>query len=277
MKVFIFGLMRLLGLTRLARWVNRRHVRILCYHGVTERSGKSLQDPMGLHVRRGRFLSQLKYLEGHYHVLSLEEYVENHRQGRWLPEHSVVLTFDDGFRNFITTAAPALSKMNMPATLFLITGRVLDEPAGDGYWEPADDTRTLSWMEARCLPNGIQVGSHTQTHARLSGLSSAVAVREISISQETLRKQLPGLSEFALAYPYGDYSKRVASQARTAGYLCALTTDGRLNTDSTDLFALGRILIGDDDTLPVFAARVSGLTGWLRQALSGWRGKRETQ
>ena len=122
MKKLAFALLYLTGLTRLAAWCHRKRVVFLCYHGVTERSERSPADPTGLHVNHRRFAAQLDFLARRYHFISLEEYLQARRAGRRLPNYSLLLTFDDGFRNFLTVAAPLLSARQIPTTVFLITG-----------------------------------------------------------------------------------------------------------------------------------------------------------
>ncbi|HLL73744.1 MAG TPA: hypothetical protein VK421_00490, partial [Pyrinomonadaceae bacterium] len=79
MKRRIFALLHRAGVTRLAAWLNRGRVVILCYHGVTARRGRRPDDPTGLHVRADRFEAQLDYLRRNYRVLSLGEYLAARR------------------------------------------------------------------------------------------------------------------------------------------------------------------------------------------------------
>ena len=106
MKRSFFSLLQKLQITRLAAWWNRQRVVILCYHGVTERSKRHPSDRYGLHIRADRFEKQLDYLRRHYQVISLAEFVKACQNKAPLPDYSVVLTFDDGYRNFLTCALP---------------------------------------------------------------------------------------------------------------------------------------------------------------------------
>src|SRR2546421_9693961 len=121
MKKLLFALLYYSGVTRFAAWWNRSRVAFLCYHGVTKSPVPLRHDPKGLHVHYERFAKQLAYLQKHYHIVSLDEYVAAGDAQRKLPAYSVVLTFDDGFRNFLTAAAPLLIERKIPATVFLIT------------------------------------------------------------------------------------------------------------------------------------------------------------
>jgi len=275
MKKSLFALLYGLGVTKFAAWWNRKRVVFLCYHGVTERQGRSPEDPKGLHVNHLRFAAQLAFLQRHYNVVSLQDYLIAHNGGQPLSHYSVVLTFDDGFRNFLTVAAPLLSARKLPAIVFLITDRAGEE---NGYrspsWTPDDDRRYLSWSEARNLKenHGFEFGSHTCSHSRLLGLPAADTERELLHSLNDLVNNL-AVSRPTLSYPKGEYSSLLAADAQELGYACALTTDRGTNEMDHELFTLGRTLIGDSDDQASFAVRVSGLRRWLVMILrgSGWR------
>jgi peptidoglycan/xylan/chitin deacetylase (PgdA/CDA1 family) len=268
MKSFVYALLYLTGVVRLASWLNRRRVAILCYHGVTKRSERSPRDPDGLFVREDRFARQLDYLKPRYHVISLEAYLKARHEGKQLPPYSVVLTFDDGYRNFLTVAARQLAARQMPASVFLITDRLREEDGlgQDLNWSEADDDRCLSWTEAQSLQQSqsIEFGSHTCSHPKLSTLMPAEAERELNASRLLVIGQL-GRPYPPFAYPFGDYSEALARRANDLGYTCALTTDEGMNDENTDLFKLRRTLIGDADEKAAFAVRVSGILGWLKK------------
>src|SRR6266576_1404789 len=262
MKTLLFELLYRTGLVRLASWWNRKQVMILCYHGVTERSERSPDDPHGLHVRLPRLAKQLDYLKRRCHVISLTEFLDARRSGKPLPANSTILTFDDGFRNFLTAAIAELRERNFQATMFLINDRVRENGSGEASakWTPADDETYLSWPEVRRLSSGgtIQFGSHTCSHRKLATLNADESQQELESSRAEISSQL-NLSEMPLAYPFGDYSVVVTDQARALGYTCALTTEDGGNETSTDLYTLRRTLIGDNDDEAAFAVRVSGL------------------
>ncbi|MBA3246562.1 MAG: polysaccharide deacetylase family protein [Pyrinomonadaceae bacterium] len=262
LKKIAFTLLHAAGLTLLAAWWNRKRVIFLCYHGVTERATRSSLDPRGLHIRHHRFAAQLDHLQKRYHVISLSAYLEAVRAGRPLPDYSVVLTFDDGYRNFLTAAAPHLAQRGLPATVFIITNNASEagDPNADGRWSPKDDLSYLSWAEVQSLArgSGFEFGSHTCSHSRLLTLAPEDTERELRDSYSTLMSHLPQRAP-ALSYPKGEHSPLLVKQARAIGYACAVTTDRGANTFDSDLFALGRTLIGDDDDEAAFAVRLSGL------------------
>jgi peptidoglycan/xylan/chitin deacetylase (PgdA/CDA1 family) len=267
MKRIFFTILHKIRLTRLAAWCNRKRVIILCYHGVTERLNRHPNDPAGLHIRADRFETQLNYLRRHYQVISLAKFLEARRTNAPLPNHSVVLTFDDGYRNFLTGALPRLAEREMPASVFLITDRIPDESQSNHAWSELDDETFLSWDEVRELhQHGVEFGSHTCSHRKLSQIAASDAEHELRISQQKIRGHL-SQTVMPLAFPYGAYSDAVVAMARELPYTCALTTDAGTNGPSTDLFLLRRNLIGDNDDEALFAARVSGLTALFQKAI----------
>lgn len=110
-----------LKLPTLFRWLNRDRVAILAYHGVmpddaAEAEGNSLQ------VRASDFRRQMEYLKKHYEVCSLHE--AHSRLGKPGPKPRAVVTFDDGYANNYLVVFPILKELNIPAVIFLVTGKI---------------------------------------------------------------------------------------------------------------------------------------------------------
>jgi peptidoglycan/xylan/chitin deacetylase (PgdA/CDA1 family) len=261
MKKLVFRLLYSAGVVRLVAWLNRKRVVFICYHGVTERETRHPDDRFGLHVRKDRFRSHLQYLQRHYRVISLGEYLQASRAQQPLPQYAAVITFDDGYRNFYTVAGPLLVERNMPAAMFLIVDRVRQNGDSVGtLWADTDDEKYMSWSEIKQLAEkGVEFGSHTCTHRKLTELASAEVDTELRRSKEEITRELK-LQDLPLAYPYGFTNDSIASVARSLGYSCAITTETGFNDASTDFFKLRRVLVGDDDDVPAFATRLAGLT-----------------
>jgi peptidoglycan/xylan/chitin deacetylase (PgdA/CDA1 family) len=274
MKNFLFTFIYITRLTHLSAWLSRKRVGILCYHGITENRDRYPQDTYGQDVHSTIFAKHLDHLRRHYHVISLREYIRARYEGQPIKDYSVVLTFDDGYRNFLTAAAPRLAEAGMPASVFVVTDHLPEGNDADPpiTWAPEDDERLLSWAELKKVEGRyVGVESHTCTHPLLSTLSPATAERELRDSRAAIGARLSSPA-WAVAYPGGDYSAVVVAQARAAGYLVGLTIERGTNGVTTDPFTLRRIVIVSSDTEAAFAARVSGLTGHI-SAVCQWQGK----
>jgi peptidoglycan/xylan/chitin deacetylase (PgdA/CDA1 family)/glycosyltransferase involved in cell wall biosynthesis len=102
-------------------------IRILYYHRVVATAlppGQLGPRPL----TASEFEKHLRHLRRFYNVIRVEEAVEFLASGREFPPNSVVITFDDGYRDNLTVALPALEKHALPAALFVVSGAIDGEP-----------------------------------------------------------------------------------------------------------------------------------------------------
>lgn len=126
-RTMLHGLQSTLTLSGLASlYVRTRGIRgvtILMYHSVARAPESSWVDPR-YHLSPDRFEEQMSFLSRHRKVVSMSELVTALEEGRDLPARSVAITFDDGYLDNLTVAAPILSKYGLPATLYLASAYV---------------------------------------------------------------------------------------------------------------------------------------------------------
>ncbi len=221
---------------------------ILMYHAV----GSSL-DADGATVSEREFGRQMEYLaRSKLHVVELEELVLQLKSGGQTQDYLVALTFDDGYQRSCEVICSILKRCNLPGTFFLIAGRMGQR----ADWIPGKD-RLVSWREARAIVDaGFTIGSHAQTHRRLTELSSAEARREINVSKETLQDGL-GVSVASFAYPFGSWDEHLRHEVAEAGYLAGCTTRSGFNTPAEDVFSLRRLDITGRYSLAMFKRSLS--------------------
>jgi len=123
MKQLLSLLFAALGVHLIARWVHRKELLILLYHGIDDRVGPRLFNYRGKFMARRTFTKQLRYLQRHYTILPLDEALERLDRGT-LPLHALALTFDDGYRNNAQAGGEVLAKLGIPATFFITTNFV---------------------------------------------------------------------------------------------------------------------------------------------------------
>ena len=96
---------------------------ILMYHSVVDESLEGFVDPDNS-VKVEQFRKQMAYLKKRCNVISLEALLHAIENKTPLPKRTVVLTFDDGYRDNLTHAAPILKEYDLPATIFVCTGYI---------------------------------------------------------------------------------------------------------------------------------------------------------
>lgn len=104
-------------------------VTILMYHSVNDVSNDRIHTPI---VSTTNFERQMKFFASHANVISLDEYIDCVRTGVQLLADSVIITFDDGYKDSFTNAYPILRKYGLPATFFLATAYI---GTGKAKWE----------------------------------------------------------------------------------------------------------------------------------------------
>lgn len=224
--------------------------RILTYHSIGHRRHE-------MNVAPEAFGAQMRWLAEHTRVITLGEAAHG------VP--GVAITFDDGYQDNLLNAAPRLAELELPATVFLVAGRM----GGllDIETDPTNG-RLLTWDEARELRSmGIELGAHTMNHVRLSEMSEDMQRAEIEGCQSLFREHL-GAVAAAFAYPFGselDYNATSVRLVREAGYLFAVSNRFGFNRAGDDPFALYRIWIDNTDSQASFRAKVEGRMDLLRR------------
>lgn len=114
-----------------------RHVnllRVLTYHRVDELNATPHLYPEMISATPSQFARQMEHLADRYHVVDLKQVVEAVRGLQVLPPRSVLITFDDAYRDFKQHAWPVLQSHNLPAVLFVPTA-FPDQPGKAFWWD----------------------------------------------------------------------------------------------------------------------------------------------
>jgi len=117
-----------------SRRLNKDKVTILAYHRVVDLD----QKPAPFYEKNVScspqiFEKQMIYLRSKFNLISLEDYVDARKSGTALPPSSVLITFDDGYRDVYENAYPILRKYKIPATLFVTVDFV--ESVRTAWWD----------------------------------------------------------------------------------------------------------------------------------------------
>lgn len=233
----------------LRRTESTRRIPILMYHSVADQGPDSLAR---YRVTIARFEAQLTWLRSQgYHALNSEELLWHFRTGHSFSGRPLMLTFDDGLRNFHDHAWPILAACDFTAENFIVTDLVGGTAAWDG--EDGREQPLMDWSEIRALSrSGARFGSHLATHRYADGLSSRELVAEAVRSRAALEDALQS-DVISLAAPFGSLDERFMRIAAASGYqLCFSTRPGvaRLGDSAMNL---PRIEVRGDWDLDTFA------------------------
>ncbi len=97
---------------------------ILLYHGVTREDSQGIENFSGKHIDADVFDKQMAWVAQNTAPVSLRGLSSRLLSGEPLPPRSIAVTFDDSYRNLVTTALPILKRHRVPATFFITTGFV---------------------------------------------------------------------------------------------------------------------------------------------------------
>lgn len=213
---------------------------ILMYHFVGT-SDQAKEDP--LIVSLGTFEKHIQWLRRlGFYVYSLDEYYHVKSYRLKFQKKGVVLTFDDGNRDFAEKVVPVLEEERVPAANFIIWNNMLRREMG-----------SMTVQQAREILESpfVTLGSHGLYHKELLGLDEKTLREEISDSKKFLEEVL-GMPVLYFSYPGGHFDSRAREIVQESGYRLAFTTSRkRLEGRSSDLYSLPRVKISERDRNPL--------------------------
>lgn len=223
---------------------------MLMYHSVQPNKVRPAW-PWAVSMRQ--FCDQLDFLRSEgYATPTMREVAVSTTSGNW-PKRTAVITFDDGYTDNLA-ACEELEKRGMRATWLIVSGSIGREPAWPSDGRPPG--RLLTGSELREMhAAGMEIGSHTVNHVRLTESTPDELHRELVESKSTL-EDLLGTAITSFAYPYGAWDERCAQAAQNAGYSAACTTDTGWALRDRDPYRLRRLTIFNSDTTSTLARKL---------------------
>lgn len=235
------------------RDIGASRVPVLMYHSIS--SGLDGYDKRFC-TEPGRFQKQMEYLfRKGYNAIGFDDLVKHLSAGADLPDKPVLITVDDGYRDFYDNAFPVLRNLGFKATVFLITGKVAESPAGK-HGGNTNRRQYLSWQEIKTMSNcRINFGAHTESHADLEALDYSDILKEIKRSKRSISEHL-GIPVKVFAYPYGNFNESVKKAVKETGFEAAFSTIPGFADRKNDIFAIKRIEVYGWDSLFYFGIKI---------------------
>ena len=175
----------------------------------------------------------------------------------------VVFTFDDGYADTLTTAAPIMKRYGFRGTCYFVSDAIGAYNCWDAEYVRERKPLMSSEQVGQWLAAGMGVGSHSCTHRRLHAMPPEAALEEIARSREALRNMV-GVPVDDFAYPFGDFSAATVELVQRAGYSSAVTVQPGVARASDDRLRLPRILVDGERGLCRFLLQVATPYGRLR-------------
>lgn len=181
-----------------------------------------------------------------YQTVSSKAFRAWQQGGAALPQHAVLLTFDDGYASHFDAVVPLLVRHRFTGTFFI----AVDLVGRPGY---------MTWEQLRKLVFlGMEIGSHGLSHRPLTEMSADALRRELDESKRLLEERL-GIRVHAMSAPRGFWNRQVAKATAAAGYDTVWVSTIGTNGPETNPSALRRVVVRQ----PFSADRVlSMVEGW---------------
>lgn len=237
---------------------------ILMYHSISDEPENDVAPYYRTCTRPTVFAEHMALLHRDgWEVAGLAAGLKKFVAGSTSPHKLVVLTFDDGFRDFHTAAFPVLQRYGFTGTVYLPTAFIGKEPV------QFQQRQCLTWSEVRELHEaGIEFGSHTVNHPKLVELGWAEIETELRESKATIEQEL-GVPVSSFAYPYAfpqadqDFAQGFRQLLNRVGYQsCVTTAVGRVRVGD-DPFRLLRLPANSADDDALLVAKLAGYYDWL--------------
>ena len=216
---------------------------VLMYHFFYDKeAGETGKDDNYMEIHD--FEEQLKYLsENNYYFPTWDE-VQKYVEGKsCLPEHSIVITVDDGDESFFRLAAPVIEKYNVKVTSFVVT----------------------SWIENQDYLKQFSASGKINFQSHSNDMHSSGdngKGKFLSISEDDAMADLNASKSFigdctVFCYPFGHYNDKCVETLKKAGFTLAFTTEYSRVRPGQKQYELGRIRMSKGDSLKTFIQRVS--------------------
>ena len=223
---------------------------ILLYHAVTDRPCPDLATWTVTPARFREHLDCLRDLG--CTPLTVSGFAAAITGDRQLPEHPVVLSFDDGYADFVR-AAEELAGRGMVSTLYVTTGPLVGSPTVGMPSAPMLAAEQLAPLEAL----GVEIGAHSHHHHDVDVAPRSVALDEIR-RPKVILEDLLGHPVTSFAYPHGFYRAAVREQVQAVGYTSACAVRNAFSSAADDPLSLARLTVRESTT-----------TGTVRDWLQG--------
>jgi len=238
---------------------DKRRIAIISYHSISHDSNRYIITPE-------TFTSQMEFIRENYQIIRLNRIRDAFFDGE-KDATKIIITFDDGFKNFFEFAYPTLKKLSIPSTIFIPTGFIGSSNLWDmhkNFYTKINimNSKQLLALSQECL---VDFGSHTVSHLSMRNLCAEKMMREAVDSKKKL-EDLFGFGINMFAYPYGQLDDISGETTRTlldAGYEIAVTSRWGTLQSLNGMLKLKRIFFKEKDSYDDLRTKIEGQYDWF--------------
>lgn len=222
-----------LGTYKIGTKENAESVPVLLYHHILPDKMKADGwEDNNITIAVSEFRRHMQMIkDSGYTVVPMSHLVEYVKGQRTLPEKSIVLCFDDGYKSNTEFAAPVLREFGYKATIFGILGYYFDpyEP----FYEP-NALQHVTKQDLKANSDVLEQQCHTYfNHNHLPKQSYDYIYEDLMMCQDNYPTKY-------FAYPYGEYNQTVIKAVKDAGFEAAFTTEPRNAVVGDNLYEIPR-------------------------------------
>lgn len=210
---------------------------------------------------RDQFRRHLEFYREHYCDVTYDDLCGLLEQGMWTkPKPGLLLSFDDGYRDNATVAAPLLEEFGFTGWFFVPACFAADGHDGTGGNQPPRPTMTIEQL--RALAARHVVGSHTRTHCRLRESVGEERLRREIVDSKAELAALLGREVETFCWVGGEedtYCEAAARFVKEAGYRFAFMTNSAPTTPRTHPLQIQRSNIETEYPLSLVKFQLAGL------------------
>jgi peptidoglycan/xylan/chitin deacetylase (PgdA/CDA1 family) len=209
---------------------------VLLFHHISTPPDGLSESAKQWYVSEEKFEEVLLFLQEHdWHPIVVSELMGYLGKNN-IPEHAIILTFDDGAADFYTTAFPLLKKYDTKSVMHIMTSVHSDN------WMTA---KQIQELDATGL---VEFGSHTKYHEYLTRVSTEKARKEMEESKASLEKLLEK-PVYSIGYPFGLYDESIMSLAKELEYTVGFSLRSGFEQDREEMLEMKRTIITENTNI----------------------------
>lgn len=190
------------------------------------------------------FEGLMREISSNFKPVPLQDVIERIKNRKPIDPKTVVITFDDNYRDTFLHAVPILLKYDIPATFFITSGFINSDRHYPWDAEKRFKYPMMRWEDVKEIVTlGFEVGCHTVNHVNLGNVHLQVARDEIFDSKDQIENRIGRVVQ-SFAFPFGRKDciiDEVRQFVKEAGFECCCSAYGGKVTENSNLYDLHRI------------------------------------